>query len=114
MRAKQARSAAFISSGLVVKAVASLSEAQRRSLPDSLVLLTEDGKVLTRSRAVRHALRRLEGAWGVLGRIGAIVPPVLGDWIYDGVARVRHRLFAPPPDVCPLIPSHLRDRFLLD
>lgn len=93
---------------------ATLSEAQRRSLPDSLVLLTEDGKVLTRSRAVRHALLRLGGAWGLLGRIGAIVPPPLGDRIYDGVAHVRHRLFAPPPDVCPLTPPQLRNRFLLD
>ncbi len=93
---------------------ATLSEARRHGLPDSLVLVTDDGQVLTRSRAVRRALLRLGGAWSLLGRIGVIVPPPLGDWIYDGVARVRHRLFAPPPDVCPVIPPPLRDRFLLD
>ena len=93
---------------------ATLTEAQRRDLPDSLVLLTEDGRVLTRSRAVWHGLLRLGGYWSVLGWIGSLVPPAMGDAAYDLVARARHRLFARPPDACPLTPPHLRDRFALD
>jgi hypothetical protein len=39
---------------------------------------------------------------------------VLGDAAYDLVARLRHRLFALPPDACPVTPPHLRARFILD
>jgi predicted DCC family thiol-disulfide oxidoreductase YuxK len=91
-----------------------IAEAQRRDLPDSLVLLARDGRVLTRWRAVRHGLIALGGYWAILGWIGALVPPALGDAAYDLVARVRHRLFARPPDACPITPAHLRARFILD
>jgi hypothetical protein len=33
---------------------------------------------------------------------------------YDGIARIRHRIFAKPPDACPILPAPLRDRFDLD
>jgi predicted DCC family thiol-disulfide oxidoreductase YuxK len=91
-----------------------IDESRRRDLPDSLVLLEEGGRVLTRSQAVRHALLRLGGYWTVLGWIGGLVPRPLGDAAYDLVARVRHRLFARPPDACPVTPRHLRARFDLD
>lgn len=91
-----------------------IDESMRRDLPDSLVLLEEGGRVLTRSQAVRHALLRLGGYWTVLGWIGGLVPGPLGDAAYDFVARVRHRLFARAPDACPVTPPHLRARFDLD
>jgi predicted DCC family thiol-disulfide oxidoreductase YuxK len=91
-----------------------IDESRRRDLPDSLVLLEEGGRVLTRSQAVRHVLLRLGGYWTVLGWLGGLVPTPLGDAAYDLVARVRHRLFARPPDACPVTPQHLRSRFDLD
>lgn len=91
-----------------------LTEAQRRDLPDSLVLMVQDGRVLTRSRAVRHCLIALGGYWRILGMMAALVPPALGDAAYDLVACVRHRLFARPPDACPVTPAHLRGRFILE
>jgi len=93
---------------------ATLTAAQRQDLPDSLVLLTEGGRVLTRSRAVRHGLLRLGGYWSVLGWIGSLLPPAIGDAAYNLVARTRHRLFSRPPDACPVTPPHLRERFNLD
>ena len=40
-------------------------------------------------------------------------PPEIGAYAaYDGVARVRLRLFARPTTACPMVPPHLRDRFL--
>jgi len=91
-----------------------IDESRRRDLPDSLVLLEDGGRVLTRSQAVRHALLRLGGYWTVVGWIGGLVPTPLGDAAYDLVAGVRHRLFARPPDACPVTPRHLRARFELD
>jgi predicted DCC family thiol-disulfide oxidoreductase YuxK len=81
-------------------------------LPDSLVLLTEDGRVLTRSRAVLHIGQRLGGLWGTLARVVGIVPRALLDRGYDAVARVRHRLFARPQNACPIAPRELRSRLL--
>ena len=86
-------------------------EAERARLPDSLVLRTEDGRLLTRSAAVLYMLERLDGGWKVLPVLGRLVPQRLADALYDFVARVRYRLFARPPDVCPVVPAPLRARF---
>jgi predicted DCC family thiol-disulfide oxidoreductase YuxK len=88
-----------------------ISEAERRELPNSLVLLTSDGRLLVRSAATLHLARRLGNPWHTLGAIASIVPAALLDALYDRVAAVRHRLFAPPADACPVVPAHLRDRF---
>ena len=82
------------------------------ALPDSLVLLTDDGRVLTRSRAVLHIGHRLGGLWRTLARVAGIVPRPLLDRGYDAVARVRYRLFARPQDACPMAPPELRSRLL--
>jgi predicted DCC family thiol-disulfide oxidoreductase YuxK len=91
-----------------------LRDDQRAGLPDSLVVLTGDGRVLTRSRAVRHILSRLGGLWSVLAAMAGVIPAPLGDAAYDVVAGVRHRLFARPPEACPILPVRLRSRFVLD
>jgi predicted DCC family thiol-disulfide oxidoreductase YuxK len=84
----------------------------RATLPDSLVVATADGRVLTRSAGVLHLGKRLGGFWRALATIAGVVPTGLLDAAYDAVARVRHRLFAKPKDACPLLPPHLRARFL--
>ena len=86
-------------------------EAERRALPDSLALRTSDGRLLTRSSAVLHVLRRTGGAWSVLGALLRIVPTSIADWIYDRIAAARKRLFARPPGLCPLVPPDLASRF---
>lgn len=91
---------------------AAVPEDVRASLPDSLVLATADGRVLTRSAGVLHLGRRLGGIWRLLATVAGVVPESLRDRAYDTVARVRHRLFAKPKDACPLLPPHLRARFL--
>jgi predicted DCC family thiol-disulfide oxidoreductase YuxK len=87
-------------------------EAERAGLPDSLVLRTQDGRLLTKSAAVLHLLRRLGGFWRLVAAFGGVVPRVLRDALYDLVARVRLKLFARPDDVCPLVPKEQRARFL--
>ena len=88
-----------------------IPEAERSDLPDSVVLLTGDGRVLVRSAATLYLARRLGDPWRTLGALASIVPSVVLDVLYDGVAAVRNRLFARPTDTCPVVPAHLRDRF---
>jgi predicted DCC family thiol-disulfide oxidoreductase YuxK len=83
----------------------------RASLPDSVVIRTADGRLLVRAAAVRHVLTRLGGAWRVLSIVIGLAPTRLLDASYDAIARVRGRLFATPPDVCPIVPPHVQHRF---
>ena len=89
-----------------------LPKAEREALPDSLVLQSRRGAILTRARAVRHALDEIGGYWRALALVARLVPNRLADAAYDAVARVRHRLFRRPADACPLTPPDLRSRFL--
>jgi predicted DCC family thiol-disulfide oxidoreductase YuxK len=86
-------------------------ETRRRGLPDSIVVLTPDGTLLSRSTAIVHILDRIGGSWRLQGKLLALVPRGIRDLGYDGVARVRHRLFSKPPDACPVTPRELRARF---
>jgi predicted DCC family thiol-disulfide oxidoreductase YuxK len=83
----------------------------RQSYPDSIVVQDEDGRALIRSRAVLHTLDRLGGLWRAVGALARIVPRPIRDWTYDGVAVVRHWIFARRNDACPLVPAHLTRRF---
>ncbi|MGH7703230.1 MAG: thiol-disulfide oxidoreductase DCC family protein, partial [Gemmatimonadales bacterium] len=86
-------------------------EPERGALPDSLVLRTADGALLTRSAAVRHIAQRLGGVWRVLAVLAGVVPAGIRDAGYDLVARIRKRLFAPPAAACPIVTPELRGRF---
>lgn len=85
--------------------------AVRAALPDSLVVQTADGELLTKSAAVVHILRRLGTPWRWLGGVARVFPRVLLDPLYDFVARVRYRVFGREPEACPVIPKELRSRF---
>jgi predicted DCC family thiol-disulfide oxidoreductase YuxK len=85
---------------------------QREGLPDSLIVLREDGVLVMKSNATRHMLKRLGGVWAWLGGLLGLVPRPIRDWGYDLVAKLRHRLFKKPDDACPIVPAQLRKRFL--
>jgi predicted DCC family thiol-disulfide oxidoreductase YuxK len=84
---------------------------QRTTLPDSVVVLTADGRLLVRSEAFLHILRRLGGWWKILAAIMNVVPRPVRDAVYDFVARVRFRIFGRRDEVCPVMPRELRARF---
>lgn len=84
---------------------------QREGLPDSVVISTAGGQVLVRSAAVLHVMARLGGLWRVIAIVSRTLPAKLLDAMYDRIAAVRKRLFAPPADTCPMLPGHLRGRF---
>lgn len=85
-------------------------------LPDSdqasIIIETADGRELTRSDAVIHALHRLGGLWRALAVLFALVPRGIRDATYDRVAKVRYRIFGRTKDVCPVLPPDLRSRFI--
>lgn len=85
-------------------------EAQRAGLPDSLVVLTGDGRLLTRAAGVLHLLRGMGWPWRGLAHVVGVFPRGLADTLYDGVARVRHRLFSRSNGPCPVVPEPARSR----
>ncbi len=89
----------------------SIDEARRAALPDSIVVLCSDGRILTRSGAILFILRGLGGGWRAIASIGRLIPRVVRDSAYDAIARVRRRLVASPSDACPILPPALRARF---
>ena len=68
-------------------------------------------RVLSRSRAVLHAVEQLGGLWSAAAVAGRAVPVALADAIYRLVARHRYRWFG-RYDACPLPRAEWRDRFL--
>ena len=60
---------------------------------DTVYVLTSQGILLSRSRAVLFVLRELGGGWNVVGTGLRIFPAFFSDSVYGLVARVRYRLF---------------------
>jgi predicted DCC family thiol-disulfide oxidoreductase YuxK len=88
-----------------------ISKQDALGLPDSFAVLKEDGTRLTKSAAVLHVLFRLDGCWRTLARLFNWIPRPVRDTTYDGIARIRSKLFARPKHTCPALPSELRSRF---
>lgn len=61
----------------------------RAGLPDSLLVLTPEGALLTQTGAVIHLLRRMGPAWRWMGTMLAWIPEPLGDLVYRMIARLR-------------------------
>lgn len=62
-------------------------------LPNDLstMIVIDNGRCHVRSAAALHIARRLRWPWPVL-TILRVIPTAIRDWIYDQVARNRHRL----------------------
>jgi predicted DCC family thiol-disulfide oxidoreductase YuxK len=91
---------------------AHVSEAQRATLPDSLVLRREDGTLSVRSAAVIAVMERMGGLWSALARLLFFVPRPVRDVVYDLAGGVRYRLFGRTSEVCPLASPALRARMV--
>lgn len=90
---------------------AELKDLSPGPLPDSIVVLTAEGQLLTRSRAVVHVLSRLGRPWLVAASLVRLLPRPIADLVYDACARLRKRLFGRPERSCPVLPEELRARF---
>ena len=90
----------------------SLVAAERReALPPSILVLTTDGRILSRSSAVLHILEQLGGGWRLMAVVGRMVPTGIREVAYRFVARVRHGLLPTPATACPVVTPELRERF---
>jgi predicted DCC family thiol-disulfide oxidoreductase YuxK len=78
---------------------------------DSIVLSLSDGNLFVRGAAMLGIGKRLGGLWRAAALAAGVLPLRWLDAGYDGIAKARHRLFAAPPDACPILPPHLRARF---
>jgi predicted DCC family thiol-disulfide oxidoreductase YuxK len=88
-----------------------VSAEQRARLPNSIVVLTDDGSTLTRSDAFVHIFRRLGGGWKTLAGALALIPRPVRDFVYDFIARIRYRIFGRRDNICPVMPPELSARF---
>jgi predicted DCC family thiol-disulfide oxidoreductase YuxK len=81
------------------------------ALPDSIVLVLEDGTLLIQSAAALEIASRLGGLWRGVALFGNLFPDRLLDGGYDLIASVRKHLFAEPKGACPILPPKMRARF---
>ena len=79
------------------------------ALPDSIVLVDEEG-VFTRSDAALRIARRLTFPWP-LAYVFILVPRVLRDALYEWIARHRYSWFG-RRDTCMVPTPELKRRFL--
>ena len=86
-------------------------EGVRSRLPETLVVLSGDGRFLLRSEGALHVLENLGGVWRALGRVLAWLPRRYRDSLYDAVATRRARLFSRPSQGCPVVQPEQRRRF---
>jgi len=86
-------------------------EDQRQNLPDSVLILTESGALISESDAALHICERLGGLWRIGARLGKLVPKPLRQASYRFVAGIRYKVFAKPSEACPVVPPKMRARF---
>ena len=84
---------------------------RREALPPSILVLTREERILTRSSAVLHILEQLGGGWRVMAVVGRIVPAGIRDVVYRFIAHVRHGLLPAPESACPVVAPEFRARF---
>jgi predicted DCC family thiol-disulfide oxidoreductase YuxK len=77
---------------------------------DTVYVLTEDGRLLQKARAILFVMAELGLPWS-LARLFAPLPTRVLDWFYDRVARNRYRLFG-KRDACRLPTAEEKLRFL--
>lgn len=94
-------------------------ETARKLLPHELVdrvstmvVRTEQGRLLTRSDASVFIGRRLRHPWRASAIVGGWLPRPVRDAAYRLVASARRRLFSRPASNCPVHSGPLRERFL--
>jgi predicted DCC family thiol-disulfide oxidoreductase YuxK len=73
-------------------------------------LLVVDGRAFGKLAAVCGIMRRLGGWWRLAGVL-RFVPPGIGNWLYDRVARNRYRLFG-RSETCIVPSADWRDRMI--
>ncbi len=77
---------------------------------DTVYVLTGDGRLLQKARAIFYVLRQLGLPWSLVAVFG-VLPTFVVDWLYDRVAKNRYRIWG-KRDSCRLPSADERARFL--
>lgn len=78
---------------------------------DSIAVQIREGEILFKSKAVIRVLSHLGGVWKFLAFLLSLIATKLSDWVYDLIARFRHRIFKKPKESCPILPIEMREFF---
>lgn len=70
----------------------------------------ENEKLYLKSSGALRIARYLKGGYPLFYYIGIIFPKFIRDWVYDQVAKRRHKL---KPDLCPL-PQPEEEKFFIE
>jgi len=81
------------------------------NLPDSIVVVSHEKKIITLAMAPIFIMERLGGIWRYIGSILQLLPEELLNIAYRFVATVRCKLANKPDNVCPIIPQKFRSFF---
>ena len=77
---------------------------------DSIILLTREGQIFTKSTAALKIAKDLSGAWFLLSAF-MILPRFIRDSVYDLIAKNRYKWFG-KTDSCRVPTPDLKERFL--
>ena len=77
----------------------------------STVIVFTRERYMTKTPAVTFLLRKLDGAWPILGYLGKLVPRFLGNPVYDYIAKNRYRWFG-NRETCRIPTADERARFV--
>ena len=89
---------------------AELTPLERANLPDSIVLMSEDGLLLEADATIR-ILKMLGGLWLLLALLMSVFPARMRLMGYHFVGDRRYRLFGRSEIACPIVPASLRPCF---
>ena len=76
------------------KASEYLNRYNKKNVNRGSVLLIQDEKIFTKSNAVLHILKCLDGLWPLFF-VFIVVPGFIRDPVYDIIAKYRYRWFGP-------------------
>lgn len=83
----------------------------RNALPDSMVVQTAQGRLLTGPAAWIHVLHAIGGFWQFVAAAMKAVPAPLSQAVYRLVARTRYLIFGRRVTLFPEMSIDLRSRF---
>jgi predicted DCC family thiol-disulfide oxidoreductase YuxK len=81
-------------------------------LPDSMVVKTTQGRLLTRGDAAINIGLTLGGGWWLVAQLSRAWPRFLRNLAYDFIAKRRYRWFGRKEDACPMMAPEQRALFL--
>lgn len=56
---------------------------------ESITVISLHGKKMRKSAACLYIAQHMTFPWNLFGYIGKVIPRLIGDWLYDQVARHR-------------------------